>query len=54
MRHLIHHLGDLAVDVAGLFLGYPEIDGKPRRSVREAVLYLAILGAFVTVAILWG
>ena len=54
MRRFLHHLGDLAVDVAGLFLGYPEVDGKPRRSVGEAVLYLALMGAFVTVAILWS
>lgn len=47
MRRFFHHLGDLAVDVAGLFLGYPEREGKPRRSVREAVLYLTLLGAFL-------
>lgn len=50
MRRFLHYLGDLAVDLAGLFLGYPEREGKPRRSVREALLYLALLAASMTVA----
>lgn len=49
IKHWLSCLGDLAVDLSGLFLGYPEREGKPRRSVGEALLYLATIGAFLSI-----
>lgn len=50
-RRILSHIGDLLVDFVGLFLGYPEQDGHPRRSVGEAVLYLGLLAVVVALFI---
>lgn len=51
-RRILARLGDVVVDFVGLFLGYPEQEGHPRRSVGEALLYLGLLalvmGLFIT------
>lgn len=47
MRRILTNLGELLVDFVGLFLGYPERDGSPRRSVGEALLYLGLLAVVV-------
>ncbi len=49
MKGILQHMGGLLVDFVGLFLGYPELDGHPRRSVGEALAYLSLL-ALVAVA----
>lgn len=50
-RRILSSIGSGLVDFTGLFLGYPEQDGEPRRSVREAVLYLSLLAGTVALFI---
>ena len=50
-RRILASIGSGLVDFTGLFLGYPEQDGEPRRSVREAVLYLGLLAGAIAMFI---
>lgn len=50
-RRILDNLGSLLVDFVGLFLGYPEQEGHPRRSVGEALLYLGLLAVVVALFI---
>lgn len=51
LRRILANLGELLVDLVGLFLGYPERDGGQRRSVGEALFYLGLLAVVVALFI---
>lgn len=52
MRRILHELGESVIDLSNLFLGDPEQDGEPRRTVLDAVLRLGFFLGF-SVLVLW-